>query len=97
MRKLSLIALLGISAGLGSCTYQKNNTIEQDDVNEGNEYVYGVHKDSTAKQLKQSYTAKPELADRTAKIKEIMYGPEEASNAAETGTAAPAPADSTKK
>jgi hypothetical protein len=78
---------------LASCSYQSNNRIEQDDVNEGNEYVYGVHPDSVARQLNVTYTAKPELEARTAAIREKLYGP---STPAATTEAAPAAADSTK-
>jgi hypothetical protein len=85
MKKYSFLILL--SAGMfQACTYQKNNTIDQDDFNANNEYVYGVHKDSIARQLKQTYTAKPELAARTEAIREKLYGPP----AVETAAAAPA-------
>lgn len=77
---------------LASCGYQKNNRFEQDDVNEGNEYVYGVHPDSVARQLNVTYTAKPELEARTAAIREKLYGPTTPASA----TAAAPAADSTK-
>ena len=80
---------------LASCGYQKNNRIEQDDVNEGNEYVYGVHPDSVARQLNVTYTAKPELEARTAAIREKLYGPSTPASTSETTVAAPA-VDSTK-
>lgn len=86
MKKNRFIIFAFLLLALGSCTYQKNNTIEQKDVNEGNEYVYGVSPDSSARQLKVTYEAKPELEQRTAAIREQLYG----------AAAAPAP-DSTKK
>jgi hypothetical protein len=74
MKKYSFLLIAGVSM-LSACTYQKNNKIEQDDANAENTYVYGVSKDSAAAQLKNVYTAKPELADRTAAIREKFYGP----------------------
>lgn len=93
--KKSIFIFSVFALSLNACTYQKNNRIEQADVNEGNEYVYGVHPDSAARQLKNVYTAKPELAARTKAIQEKFYGP-----AAEEVVAAPVAvvkADSTKK
>jgi hypothetical protein len=72
-KKLGIILLFAVVALMASCSYQKNNRIEQDDLNEGSEYVYGVHPDSMARQLSVTYEAKPELEERTAKIKEILY------------------------
>ena len=89
-RQVFLFSLLT----LASCGYQSNNRIEQDDVNAGDEYVYGVHPDSVARQLNVTYTAKPELEARTAAIREKLYG---ASTPASTAAATAAPAaDSTK-
>lgn len=70
LKKLSFVFLLAIAA---SCTYQKNNTIAQDDENLGNERVYGVHPDSTAKQLKVEYPSKPELGAKAVEIKDKWY------------------------
>ncbi len=72
--KKNIVFLFSLLA-MASCTYQNNNSIEQKDVNEGDEYVYGLGPDSSARQLKTIYTAKPELEARTAAIKEILYGP----------------------
>jgi hypothetical protein len=74
MKKYSFL-ILGSVFLLNACTYQKNNTIAQDDVNDENTSVYGVSKDSAAAQLKNVYTSKPELADRTDAIREKLYGP----------------------
>ncbi|MGK0139444.1 MAG: outer membrane protein assembly factor BamE (lipoprotein component of BamABCDE complex), partial [Algoriphagus sp.] len=41
MKKISFLLFLAATALLSSCDYQKNNTIKQDDVNEGNERIYG--------------------------------------------------------
>ena len=64
MKKNILLLFAIFSVSLASCSYQKNNTIKQDDVREGDEWVYGVHPDSSAKQLKNVYTEKPELENK---------------------------------
>jgi uncharacterized lipoprotein NlpE involved in copper resistance len=85
MKKHSILLLIATIFTLASCTYQKNNQYEQDDVNENNEKVYGVSKDSAAAQLKNVYTADPANAKRVDALREKLYG------------AAEAQADSTKK
>jgi hypothetical protein len=95
MKKYGFLILASVSL-LNACTYQKNNTIEQDDVNGENAYVYGVHKDSAAAQLKKVYAAKPELADRTAAIREKLYGPAATEVIAAPAVAVPS-ADTTAK
>lgn len=70
VKKLSIVALMALMA---SCTYQNNNKIVQDDVREGDDRVYGVHPDSTARQLKVQYTSKPELGAKAVEIKEKWY------------------------
>lgn len=67
---LSLVSLLALS----SCDYQKNNRIKQDDVNDGNERVYGDGKGKPARQLANQYEASAEDAARPVKIKEKLYG-----------------------
>jgi hypothetical protein len=74
MKKYSFLLIAAVSL-LNACTYQKNNNIDQDDLNAENAVIYGVSKDSAAAQLKNVYTAKPELAERTATIREKLYGP----------------------
>lgn len=74
MKKISVLLFVAATAFLSSCDYQKQNRIEQKDVNEGNEYVYGVHPDSVARQLNNKYTAKPELEARTNAIREKLFG-----------------------
>lgn len=88
-RNFLKISALLLAVSLASCKYQKNNTIDQTDVRSGDEYVYGVHPDSAARQTKIKYTAKPELEQRTNAIREKLFG------AATAETTAPAPADST--
>jgi hypothetical protein len=73
-RNFLKISALVLAVSLASCKYQKNNTIDQSDVRAGDEYVYGVHPDSAARQSKISYAAKPELEARTAAIREKMFG-----------------------
>lgn len=72
LTKLSLIVAIGFSAT--SCDYQKYNSIRQADVREDDKYIYGVHKDSAAVQLKNKYTPRPELDGRTQKIREKLFG-----------------------
>lgn len=72
LAKLSLIVAIGFS--VTACDYQKYNTIRQMDVRENDEYVYGVNKDSAAVQSKNKYTPRPELEERTQKIREKLFG-----------------------
>ncbi len=65
--------MLGVALVAMSCDYQKNNTIKQKDVREGDEYVYGVHPDSAAAQTKNKYTAKPELELKANAIREKLF------------------------
>ena len=73
MKRFSILLSLALIAALSSCDYQKNNTIKQKDLNEGNTEVYGASKDSAARQLKNKYTAKPELEKRTDAIREKLF------------------------
>ena len=66
---LAIVATVLMTA----CTYQKNNRIEQKDVNAGNDYVYG-HPDSMARQRKVQYTPNSENEVRAMEIQEILYG-----------------------
>lgn len=91
-RNFLKISALLLVVSLASCKYQKNNTIDQTDVRAGDEYVYGVHPDSAARQTKIKYTAKPELELRTNSIREKMFGAATAETTAPA--AAPAAADS---
>jgi hypothetical protein len=95
MKKYSFL-ILSSAFLFNACTYQKNNKIDQDDVNSDNAYVYGVHKDSSAVQLKKKYAPKPELADRTEAIRVKFYGPAATEVLAPVAVAAPA-ADTTAK
>jgi Prokaryotic membrane lipoprotein lipid attachment site len=74
MKKYSIIIFLGAMVALTSCSYQKTNNIDQDDLNKDSEYVYGVHPDSSAKQLKNKYTEKPENAVRATELREKLFG-----------------------
>ncbi len=87
-RNFLKISALLLVVSLGSCKYQKNNTIDQPDVRAGDEYIYGVHPDSAARQTKNKYTAKPELEQRTNAIREKLFG------GATPETTAPVAADS---
>jgi hypothetical protein len=59
---------------LASCDYQKYNTIRQKDYRLDDQYVYGPGLDSPAVQSKYKYTARPELDQRTAKIRQKLFG-----------------------
>ncbi len=74
MKKNILLLFAIFSVSLASCSYQKNNTIKQDDVREGDEWVYGVHPDSSAQQLKNVYTEKPELENKANQLREKLFG-----------------------
>lgn len=69
------IGFLAIVASvlMTACTYQKNNTIDQKDVNAGNDFVYG-NPDSMARQRKVQYTANSENEVRAMEIQEKLYG-----------------------
>jgi hypothetical protein len=75
MKKIALFLTAASLLGLSSCKYQSNNHIKQADVNEGNAYVYGVHPDSAAAQLKNKYPADAKADARVANIRTKMgYG-----------------------
>jgi hypothetical protein len=74
MKKFSVLLFAVAAVSLASCDYQKNNVIEQKDVRKGDKWVYGVSPDSAARQLKNKYTANPELENRTNAIREKLYG-----------------------
>lgn len=69
------IGILAIAATvlMTACTYQKNNTIKQKDVNAGNDFVY-ANPDSMARQRKVQYTPNSENEVRAMEIQEILYG-----------------------
>ena len=71
---LSKGVLLLAVVSLASCDYQKYNTIRQRDYREGDSYVYGPGLDSPAVQSNYKYTARPELEQRTAKIRQKLFG-----------------------
>jgi len=74
MRKLSVLLIAVAAVSLTSCNYQRNNVIEQKDARKGDQWVYGVSPDSAARQLKNKYTANPELEKRANAIREKLYG-----------------------
>ncbi|MBC7920778.1 MAG: hypothetical protein H7Z75_06760 [Ferruginibacter sp.] len=55
-----------------ACHFQDYNKAEQTDVRAGQSYVYG--KDTVAEQSKNKYTPRPELEQRTAAIREKLFG-----------------------
>ncbi|GAB2763078.1 hypothetical protein GCM10027275_00080 [Rhabdobacter roseus] len=74
MKLRKIAALLAGVALLSSCEYQKYNRIEQIDVRSGNEYVYGVHPDSAARQRSIQYAANPDIDNRVNAIQEKLFG-----------------------
>ena len=50
MKLEKLLPIIALAFMATACDYQKNNTIKQKDLNEGEVYVYGVHPDSAAVQ-----------------------------------------------
>ncbi len=72
MKKFSVLLFAVAAVSLASCDYQKNNVIEQKDVRQGDEWVYGVSPDSAARQLKNKYTANPELEKKANEIREKL-------------------------
>ncbi|TLU97956.1 hypothetical protein [Dyadobacter luticola] len=74
MKFNKIIAFVAGVALLSSCNYQKYNTIEQKDVNKGNQYVYGVSPDSLPRQMSYKYDPKPELDTRVNDIRAKLYG-----------------------
>jgi hypothetical protein len=74
MKKFSVLLFAVAAVSLASCDYQKTNVIEQSDVRKGDEWVYGVSPDSAARQLKNKYTANPDLENRTNAIREKLSG-----------------------
>ncbi|WP_044171958.1 hypothetical protein [Flectobacillus major] len=74
MNRKNILAIAAVALLAVACDYQKNNKIKQKDLRLNDEYVYGVHPDSVARQTKNTYTAKPENEVRAAKIREKLFG-----------------------
>jgi len=74
MKLSKIVAFVACVALLSSCEYQKYNTIEQKDVRNGNETVYGVSPDSLPRQMSYKYDAQPELDGRVNDIRAKLYG-----------------------
>ncbi|MCY7349750.1 MAG: hypothetical protein LH606_03670 [Cytophagaceae bacterium] len=75
-RKNSFVLPLMLASALAlvACDYQKNNVIDQNDLRDGDSYVYGVHPDSAARQTKNKYVEKPINEQRAEKIRQKLYG-----------------------
>jgi hypothetical protein len=73
MKYKNILAVVVIALLATACDYQKNNTIKQIDLSEKDEYVYGVHPDSAARQTKNKYTPKPENEIRATKLREKLF------------------------
>ena len=66
------LLVTGLVILASACHYQDYNHAEQRDVREGQAYIYG--EDSLPRQSKNKYTPKPELEQRTAAIREKLFG-----------------------
>lgn len=73
MKKTTGLLAVAATVLMTACTYQKNNTIDQKDVNAGNNYVY-AHPDSMARQRKVQYPVNSENEVRAMEIQEKLYG-----------------------
>ncbi|MDZ7896643.1 MAG: hypothetical protein U5N85_01245 [Arcicella sp.] len=73
MNRKNILVIASLIFLATACDYQKNNNIKQADLGEGDEYVYGVHPDSAARQTKNKYTAKPALELKANAIREKLF------------------------
>jgi hypothetical protein len=73
MKRISVLLLIIVAVASSSCSYQKYNTIEQDTPNIESERIYGVHPDSSARQLKNVYTEKPELQKKANELRDKLF------------------------
>jgi hypothetical protein len=73
MNRKNILAIAAIALLATACDYQKNNNIKQVDLNENDQYVYGVHPDSAARQTKNKYAAKPAYEVKANKIREKLF------------------------
>ena len=73
MNRKNILSVVAITLLATACDYQKNNTIKQRDVDEGDQYVYGVHPDSAARQTKNKYAPKPAYEVKANKIREKLF------------------------
>ncbi|MFB0907431.1 MAG: hypothetical protein ACI9V1_001483 [Spirosomataceae bacterium] len=73
MKRIIVLLLAVVATAASSCTYQKYNTIDQDIPNQDSERIYGVHPDSSARQLKNVYTEKPELQKKANDLRDKMF------------------------
>jgi hypothetical protein len=73
MNRKNILTIAAIALLATACNYQKNNTIKQRDVSEGDQYVYGVHPDSAARQTKNKYAAKPAYEVKANEIREKLF------------------------
>jgi hypothetical protein len=73
MNRKNILAIASFALLVTACDYQKNNNIKQRDLAEGDEYVYGVHPDSAARQTKNKYPAKPANELRANAIREKLF------------------------
>lgn len=74
MKFRKIAALVAGVALLSSCEYQKYNKAEQLDVRAESEWVYGVHPDSSARQLANKYEENPDIEKRVNTIRDNMFG-----------------------
>ncbi len=73
MNRKNILAIASFALLATACDYQKNNTIKQRDLAEGDQYVYGVHPDSAARQTKNKYAAKPALELKANALRNKLF------------------------
>lgn len=73
MNRKNILGVVTVVLLATACDYQKNNTIKQRDLNENDQYVYGVHPDSAARQTKNKYAAKPAYEVKANQIREKLF------------------------
>lgn len=73
MKIRNIALLLTGAAFLSSCEYQKYNKMETPDPGKNSTWVYGVHPDSAARQLAQTYEPNPDMDLRVNAIFNKLY------------------------
>ncbi len=74
MKIRNIALLLTGAAFLSSCQYQKYNKKDSPDPGAKSTWVYGVHPDSSARQLAQTYEPNPDMDFRVNAIFNKLYG-----------------------
>lgn len=74
MKRLTVLLGFGLIAlGAASCAYQEQNSIDQADARKNSVLVYGVHPDSSARQLQNKWPDKEGVPERAEKIRQKFF------------------------